>query len=344
METFSTDRTRLIEIDPIAGTGRTLREASDTMQTVLAAGDRIVLQRATFQSDVLVGRISPDARRWLTPLERLTNSEADDFVIGWSNGDVVFTSNRDGALGVFAQKPHEPDARRLVAGDSESVLVSTSVARDVVVYSRSALPDAGANWCKTYALGVDGASRELTTSARADGFFWCGAEVRCASRASKCVAASTRQSPGGFASTAWPLDTPALAVPDSARAVDLPATPFGFALTPDGRAAVERSGTNRVLYTSLEDGTSKELTVAADDMTELQYVDFAPDGSTLVFAGFTHSGTYGYAIGGVDTKGHAWSLTPDAMTWFSRLEVAPDGMLAVSALVNDSDLWLLTRR
>jgi hypothetical protein len=334
---WSRIRMRLMEIDPTkTHSGRVLHEWTEVIHSVASAGDRIVVERASYQSDVFVGRLSPDGRRWLAPLARLTNNDTDDRLGSWTaDGSIAFTSDRDGSIDLFVQKPGEADAKVVARGTTSTVYPSVSRVGVDLLYTQYTPQDGGNAACKRYRLARSGSVEELDTALD------CGAKIRCGARGAPCVVEtiSTPAEDAGAIHSLARIDPITLAVGPTIFEFQAQSIWAAWALSTDG-TRIAYSDVSKIAVRRTDDARETPIPFAADEPPFVQFFDFAPDGTNLVFT----SGMKGvFTLKGVDPAGQTWTLsTPDALAWFYGVAVATDGSIAVGGVMSDSDLWMLT--
>jgi Tol biopolymer transport system component len=82
-----------------------------------ADGKRLTLTKDTYQSQVYLGELAMGGTR-MNPPRRLTNDEANDFPCAWTADSkaVLFTSDRNGAYGIFKQGVTQDTPESVVSG------------------------------------------------------------------------------------------------------------------------------------------------------------------------------------------------------------------------------------
>ena len=301
--------TALDAIDPANQAGETITTwAQPGMRPLRRVGDRILAWRATFPSDVWAGPVDADGAH----LTRVTVDERTDFTDAITDaGDVYFTSWQDGNADAWVQSLGNPVAKRIAGGTA---------------YQGSPVPidggvlffDASSGPCVITRVHDDLIEPLLRTGTRDD----CG-RLRCDTRGRTCAFVKDGTNDVQVADLGLRSAKSAAAHASS------------YAIAPDGSGLAIAVGT-AVRFIALEGpGEPHDVEIGAP-IDGLAWS--GPDVWVLA-----HSGDQS-AIWRVTALGATRVASIDVADRYSNPVVSPNGTeLALSAAVDDDDLWLIER-
>jgi tRNA A-37 threonylcarbamoyl transferase component Bud32 len=332
--------TRLVEVDPRTGSTRALGTWSGDVGDIVYAGDRVAMVRNAQQSDVVVGRMTADARAMTAPLAPLADSSTDDTCAGLTRaGAVAFVSERDGTQQLFVQRQGDADARLVPGTEGGEIFAPTATEGlpfDALYYRRVPATEGGAPACDLYAAdavrGVWPVS--LTRKPR------CGTAIRCAAGGAGCVLGDyASDGDGGVAVSFVRVDLTTGATTATNVRVPLAAC-ISWALSPDARRVACVHGTPSVVEWNLATGDAHETRIVGVPVElEAYSVGYAADGDHVVVIGYQRK-LARYVLGSLDRTGGFRPLVRST-EWMAGFAIAHDGTVAVTKVVPNSNVWLL---
>lgn len=162
------------------GPGSTVAQMSAT-----ADGQRLVLVRQNAQSDAYVATIGKNDA--LEDVRRVTLDDRDDLPSGWlpDSRTILFSSNRNGSLGLFREKIDSPTAEQVAFGPEKQYAAEPTSDGKALVYWSSMEGNAQAHLMR---LPVAGGTAETILDAPAASSF------HCASAVPECLLATVNNS------------------------------------------------------------------------------------------------------------------------------------------------------
>jgi len=334
-----------VGVDPHSGrpTGKPKRMthwAGSEIEELRASADgkRLTLQKTTYRGQVYVGQLTAGGIR-MNPPQRLTNDEAWDSPTAWTSDSkaVLFSSNHNGAWGIFKQAIGQDTAEPVVTGPQDAVGPRLSADGAWILYgevprSQGSSYTAG----RLMRVPVGGGVPQFVLEWKN------GIYPECArAPASLCVFAEESQDRRRFTLTAFdPLKGRGRVL----RTIEKdPTTQFpGMALFPDGTTlAISRAlePEIHIRLLSLSGGPDREITVKGwPNNTGL---DWAPSGKGFYCGSMSPQGN---TLLYVDLEGNArvlWQQKGGVGMWIWGVP-SPDGRyLAIGAEVTNSNVWML---
>jgi serine/threonine protein kinase/Tol biopolymer transport system component len=239
-----------------------------------ANGERLGVQKTTLQSQVYLGELAAGGTR-MNPPRRLTNDEAADWPTAWTPDSkaVLFTSNRNGTLGIFKQGIGQNTAEPVVIASHDVFAPRLSADRAWILYLETGgLPTSG----RLMRVPVGGGTPQLVLETKGV------QECECArTPASLCVITEESQDQKQLTLTAFdPLKGRGKVL----RTIEKDPTVnfFGTALSPDGAVFAisrDREAEIHIRLLSLSGGSDREITVKG--WPTLRGLDWSLDGKGL---------------------------------------------------------------
>ena len=264
---------------------------------------------------------------------RFGSSESYDTPLDWTadSKEVVFSSNRDGHIGIFRQPPDDNTAERLVSGPYDWTEAQISPDGLSLLYAAGTQEEF---WdpMKIMRVSVSGGSSELILTARPLSEFHCAK-----SPASICVLSERSQDRKQFIFTVFdPLKGRGAEI----LRVDIhnEAKQFHWDLSPNGsRICYTRNPQQPVEIFSLLDHTTQ--TVHVKDWNNLESLDWTADGSGFFIASGVHGGM---VLLRVDLGGNAIVLHRSLGAAAAFARPSPDGRyLAIHNMSIEGNIWTL---
>jgi DNA-binding winged helix-turn-helix (wHTH) protein/Tol biopolymer transport system component len=302
-----------------------------------ADGKRLVLRKATLQSQVYLGELTAGGTR-MKPPRRLTNDEAIDYPTAWTpdSKTVLFVSNRNGTWGIFKQAISQQTSEPVVTGPQDASYPRLSADGAWILYVESprthpypAPPDL------LMRIPVIGGVPQIVLETRNWEDFWC-----TRAPASLCVIDEKSQDQKQFVITAFdPLKGrgKVLRTRENDSSHDYDCT----APSPDGSTyAISRSGEAEIhiRLLSLSGGSDREITVKG--WPNITGLDWSPDGKGLYCGSVSPQGS---TLLYVDLKGNArvlWQYKAASLQIWGA--PSPDGRyLGIGGAVTNDNVWMV---
>jgi serine/threonine protein kinase/Tol biopolymer transport system component len=305
-----------------------------------ADGKRLVLQKLTYQEQVYVGELAAGGTS-MSPPRRLTNDEAVDEPTAWTpdNKAVLFTSNRNGTLGIFKQGLSQETAEPVVTGPRDVTFPRLSADGAWILYVELPKTAVGPSTpVRVMRVPVSGGVPQFVLETP---YEWGSSGVTCArAPANLCVILESSQDEKHVAVTAFdPLKGRGKVLRTIERD---PWTDFGgWGPSPDGATFAISKGSEAEIHIrllSLSGGSDREITLK--DWPNLQGFDWSPDGKGFYCGSVSsESRTLLY----VDLKGNArvlWQYKGGGNDIWG--DPSPDGRhLAILGDVINSNVWMV---
>jgi serine/threonine protein kinase/Tol biopolymer transport system component len=333
-----------IGVDSQAGTPaskpkRITQWAGSSLGNLIASADgkRLTLQKTTYQKQVYVGELGAKGTRMNLP-RRLTNDEASDEPMAWTADSkaVLFTSDRNGTMGIFKQAISQDTAEPLVAGPRGSGFPRLSADGAWILYLEFPKTVGPSTPIRLMRIPVSGGGvPQFVLETRIFLGFKCAR-----SPASLCVIVEESQDRKRLTLTACdPLKGRGKVL--QTIETDPTVSWAGAAPSPDGTTfAISRAGEAEIhiRLLSFSGGSDREIT--ATGWPNLTGLDWSPDGKGLYCGSVSpQSRTLLY----VDLKGNAQVLWQYKGAGGEIWGIpSPDGRyLAIRGDVINSNVWML---
>jgi serine/threonine protein kinase len=303
-------------------------------------GKRLVLLKATSQSQVYLGELAAGGTR-MNPPRRLTNDESEDYPTAWTADSkaVLFHSNRNGTFGIFKQGISQETSEPVVTGPQDVVIPRLSADGAWILYVESPRTTANpAPPLRLMRIPASGGVPQFVMETRNMLDFWCARAP-----ASLCVIFEASQDRKQLVITAFdPLKGRGKVL----RTVEQdPSHTYGNAawdaLSPDGSTvAISRSyeAEIHIRLLSLSGGSDREMTVKG--WPNLTGLDWSPDGKRFYCGSVSPQGS---TLLYVDLKGNArvlWQYKGGSYVIWGY--PSPDGRyLAIEGAVMNSNVWMV---
>jgi Tol biopolymer transport system component/DNA-binding winged helix-turn-helix (wHTH) protein len=269
----------------------------------------------------------------VTNQRRFGSSESYDTPLDWTadSKEIIFSSNRDGHIGIFRQSLNGDTAERLVTGSYDWADAQISPDGLSLLYTAGRQEESWAPM-KITRISLTGGSSEMILTARPL------SEFRCAkSPANICVLSERSEDRKQFIFTAFdPLQGRGA---ELAR-VDIhsEAKKLHWDLSPDGtRLSFTRTPNDPIEILSLNTNTTETIHVKGWD--NLESLDWTADGTGFFIAGGVHGGM---VLLHVDLQGKATVLLRNRGDAAVFAIPSPDGRhLAIQDMRIDGNIWTL---
>jgi len=237
-----------------------------------ADGERLTLRKTTYQKQVYLGELAAGGAR-MNPPRRLTNDEASDMPTAWTADSkaVLFTSDRNGTLGIYKQGISQDSAVPVVAGPQGAAWPNLSADGVWMLYQESPKTAGPSTPVAVLRIPVNGGVPQRVLEMRNDSYYMCARAP-----ASLCVLREASQDEKQSTVTAFD--------PLKGRGKVLRTTQYieVGALSPDGTTFAISKGREAEIHVrllALSGGTDREFTVKG--WPNLTGLDWSPDGKGL---------------------------------------------------------------
>jgi serine/threonine protein kinase/Tol biopolymer transport system component len=303
--------------------------------TASADGKRLVFLKTAYQTQVYVGELGGGGTR-MNPPRRLTNDEANDAPDAWmpDSKAVLFTSDRNGTLGIFKQQINANEVQAVIIGQQDAGQPRISPDGEWILYKE--VPKGAGPSTPTRLMRVPiaaGAPQLILEMSNYVDF--------------NCTRASARLCVLAEASHDWKELTLTAFDPLKGRGKVLRTIPkvaaaslAGVALSADGSTFAMANSFEpeiRVRLVSLSGSTDREITVKG--YPNMSGIDWSADGKGLYCGSVSARGN---TLLYVDLAGNArvlWQKKGGDQIWGIP---SPDGRyLAIRGDVRNSNVWML---
>jgi eukaryotic-like serine/threonine-protein kinase len=300
-----------------------------------ADGKRLALQKATYQAQVHLGELAAGGTR-MSPARRLTNDEANDLLSAWTADSkaVLFTSDRNGAYGIFKQGISQDTVESVVTGPQNVALPRLSGDGAWILYAESPKTAGPSTPVRLMRIPLSGGVPQFVLEMRHWLTFACAP-----ARANLCEILEGSQDEKHLMLTAFdPLKGRGKVL----RMIEKdPAAYLNGNLSPDGSTfAISRYGEAEihVRLLSLSGGSDREITVRG--WPNITGLDWSADGKGLYLGSFSRQGS---TLLYVDLKGNARVLWQyKGAGGYTCGIPSPDGRyLALLVSATNSNVWML---